>query len=723
MTRKIMITVDVEAQPARAQRDHVKRLIWGHYPDRKGGIGEMMDAGDRYKSPIVMFLDYCERGLYGDDILDVAREVHRRGHDIQLHSHPEFLAPTFWSKRGLEKPSIMNTASADQANALVEYLCESQELAVGQKALGYRGGGYRYGPAVLNALVRNGVGLNSSYIAARSNQPLQIGRVKQFFWSNGCLEVPVSCINPYLNLTRDFDLNFNASAFTTPKRMMQCVEAFYSQMGDEAIAVMVMHSWSFSRRQDDGFFSSPVPEYVERFDGFLKALEKKGIQVCSTAQVLEAVKSGANKSAPEIKIAKLTEKPAGILAVSQASAVAPSKQNKTGGLKDVFRNLFTPVAPTAEKEPESKMKDIEHTKADQGPSISTSTPALSVSCNVCQTPLSSFEDFNGRTKARCPQCGSVERQRVFVQIYDRFLSKEFDLRDKNVLALSPSHSEKIIYRDRSIRNVVSCDIQPDLKTDIVADITSMPQVKSESFDCVVASYVLTCVHDLDAALSEIHRVLKPGGRFLFCDPVRMNAHTIENTDISVIASWYGMEAYEKYKIGSFRRLGDMGALDTLVKHEFLPKTFYGQDPITDTIWVWHSASKKFTPGSANLEARVPEPSLTEQAEALWTKGEYRDSLELHKKNYARNKAAISGYRIGVAYFSALGVDKDLEAAWAYLSNPLQDDVRYAIYYRGLILGDTLFSGSDHERAKANLEKARQMGVQEADAALTNLYKN
>lgn len=47
--------------------------------------------------------------------------------------------------------------------------------------------------------------------------------------------------------------------------------------------------------------------------------------------------------------------------------------------------------------------------------------------------------------------------------------------------------------------------------------------EDDSFDSVVATYVLCCVPDLPLALSEIARVLRPGGQLLLADHVRSTA--------------------------------------------------------------------------------------------------------------------------------------------------------------------------------------------------------
>lgn len=43
-------------------------------------------------------------------------------------------------------------------------------------------------------------------------------------------------------------------------------------------------------------------------------------------------------------------------------------------------------------------------------------------------------------------------------------------------------------------------------------------LKDRTFDCVVTTFTLCCVADLEQVALELHRVLKPGGRLLFAEP-------------------------------------------------------------------------------------------------------------------------------------------------------------------------------------------------------------
>ena len=58
---------------------------------------------------------------------------------------------------------------------------------------------------------------------------------------------------------------------------------------------------------------------------------------------------------------------------------------------------------------------------------------------------------------------------------------------------------------------------PGLKVDVMAGTAEALPFEAGSFDCVVCTFTLCSVQQPDAALAEARRVLRPGGRFLYCE--------------------------------------------------------------------------------------------------------------------------------------------------------------------------------------------------------------
>ena len=170
------------------------------------------------------------------------------------------------------------------------------------------------------------------------------------------------------------------------------------------------------------------------------------------------------------------------------------------------------------------------------------------------------------------------------------MRREFDLADKAIVVVAPSESKRRWLRDQGIANVRSLDVRPEIRPDIVADLCAMPQVPDASVDAVIASGVLVCTHDLDAALGEVHRILRPGGRLVTCDPVTYGQPTVEHRDLEAITAWYGREAYDTYRVGLFRTFGDLDLIRTLSRR-FVVKTYAHIDAPSDILVTWHLSVK------------------------------------------------------------------------------------------------------------------------------------
>lgn len=546
--RRILLSVDVEAFELRSKIQPLERLIWGRFPEGDYGLERIMSIAEARRAPLTMFLDYPEHYAYGDAFLDVGREIVRRGHDLNLHLHLDCIPPGYFTQRGLPEGLDLNTFADDATDALVSDVLNLHSRVTSERPVALRGGGYRYNDALLRSLRSHGIPISSNYNQAAKLQPYDLGSKRQFTWENGVMELPIATRAGFLKRSYVTHFNFNIGPFMAadPQAALAhsraFLEDFYDEHGDDAVAVFVLHSWSFLRMDAGGEFSIVNPEAPERLDALLRSWSEWAEFV--TARDL----------------ARLAER--GELSLDGPVAIPKTQTGKV--------SMVASPAPAAVR-------------------AAVSTPT----CPICSTPIDRFVDYNG-PKRQCPDCGSTERQRVLADVYARFVKPELDLVGKDLLVAAPASSEKRFFKAQGI-SWRSVDIRPEVKADIVADLCNLSPVESASFDAIIASFVLTCVHDVEACLSELRRVLRPGGRLLTCDPIRFGEPTVEYSDLDRITSWYGKEAYEKYRVGSFRTFGDVDLIRTLQRHGFVVKTLYGFDVATESRWVWHMSIKDAVP--------------------------------------------------------------------------------------------------------------------------------
>ncbi len=115
--------------------------------------------------------------------------------------------------------------------------------------------------------------------------------------------------------------------------------------------------------------------------------------------------------------------------------------------------------------------------------------------------------------------------------------------------------------------------------------------------------------------------------------------------------------------------------------------------------------------------------IAEAAEDAWNEKNFELAVALAQMAIDKDGNSAATYRLGTAYFCGYGTEKNNQKALDFLNKPSQAGVRYAQYYRGLILSDSSFAGKDLVKARKELETAKAAGVKEADAALTTMPNN
>ncbi len=101
---------------------------------------------------------------------------------------------------------------------------------------------------------------------------------------------------------------------------------------------------------------------------------------------------------------------------------------------------------------------------------------------------------------------------------DRFWIEKFikenakDIKGR-VLEIGDNRYTKAYGKDVTKSEVLDVDSK-NSKANIIADLRKMPKVPSNTYDCVIVTHVLGMVDEVDSAVSELHRILKPGGIIL-----------------------------------------------------------------------------------------------------------------------------------------------------------------------------------------------------------------
>lgn len=119
---------------------------------------------------------------------------------------------------------------------------------------------------------------------------------------------------------------------------------------------------------------------------------------------------------------------------------------------------------------------------------------------------------------------------------------------------------------------------------LVADLTRPNDIPSEHFDCIVCTHVLNVVANLGTAVTELHRILRPGGTLLVAVP-HVSMYDAEAHEIWRFTPG-GLAAILEREFGSdqvtVRAYGNSltaaGEIRGLVSHEFWRSELCFHDP-------------------------------------------------------------------------------------------------------------------------------------------------
>lgn len=151
-----------------------------------------------------------------------------------------------------------------------------------------------------------------------------------------------------------------------------------------------------------------------------------------------------------------------------------------------------------------------------------------------------------RAHAECPRCGALERHRLQSFVLDEVMAGL----DASGLAMLHFAPEAFFVRRFApmFKRYETADLERP-GVDHHVDLQSLPFADA-SYDVVYASHVLEHVQDDAAAISEIRRILRPGGVAVLPVPI-MGAVTVEYDAPNPLESMHvrapGLDYHDKYR--------------------------------------------------------------------------------------------------------------------------------------------------------------------------------
>ncbi len=132
-----------------------------------------------------------------------------------------------------------------------------------------------------------------------------------------------------------------------------------------------------------------------------------------------------------------------------------------------------------------------------------------VECPICEAEFRKFLPYgrNSRPNALCPSCLSLERHRLIWLYLKR--KTDFFTQPHKMLHIAPELCFMPRFEDIKFLDYITGDIESPLAK-VKMDIHEIP-FEDNTFDIVFCNHVLEHVDNDILAMSEIRRVLKPGG--------------------------------------------------------------------------------------------------------------------------------------------------------------------------------------------------------------------
>lgn len=285
---RVFITIDVEMWPQSMdmRRDEpaalFERDILGRTPAGDFGIEHQMNVLDRHGLRGVFFVESLHADALGPPFLrDTVARITRRGHDVQLHVHPEWLSGSAHPPRSMVR-RLWEMPLESQA-AIIARGLDLLRTAGAPDVRAFRAGSYGADDDTLRALATAGLTFDSSYNPALLETHTRITADEPLLAPRNCNDVfvvPVSCFVERGARRRHTQLAACSS------RELERALSRAEQYGWWSF-VIVLHSFELIRRDPRSAAARPDGIAVRRLERLCRflAAHRDRFQTCTFAEL------------------------------------------------------------------------------------------------------------------------------------------------------------------------------------------------------------------------------------------------------------------------------------------------------------------------------------------------------------------------------------------------------------------------------------------------------
>jgi len=262
--KKTIVTITVDTEFSTHKED---MGIFGRIGNQEYGVPKLLELLDGHGFKATFFLDvYTNKKGYLDSFKEICRELKHKGHDLQLHTHPDGMFDG--TRCGMKEYSLEEQ---------IKIIKRGKELFrewFEQEPMAHRAGDWAANYDTLKALIANGIKVDSSMFYGWDNchlnqSPLTKNSIVEY---QNIVEIPASVfISDSLGVFSPYRL------LSTDGNTFNEVRTLLNKLQEKAVPVvnLVYHSFSFLKWNKDRTEYSVAESRLRKFKLLLEFLSQE----------------------------------------------------------------------------------------------------------------------------------------------------------------------------------------------------------------------------------------------------------------------------------------------------------------------------------------------------------------------------------------------------------------------------------------------------------------